>query len=76
MTGVNTGTKYFGGHSDLLCGVLVVKTIEEWKEVKFPPMVLDSLVSSRRRRTTVAPQPNIHGLYNGFPGIMVALTFA
>lgn len=26
-------TKYFGGHSDLLCGVLVVKTKEEWKEV-------------------------------------------
>ena len=27
------GTKYFGGHSDLLCGILVVKTIEEWKTV-------------------------------------------
>lgn len=28
------GTKYFGGHSDLLCGVLVVKTLEEWTEVR------------------------------------------
>lgn len=27
------GTKYFGGHSDLLCGVLVVKTLEEWNTV-------------------------------------------
>jgi len=28
-----SGTKYFGGHSDLLSGILVVKTIEEWKTV-------------------------------------------
>lgn len=28
------GTKYFGGHSDLLCGVLVVKTREEWDTVR------------------------------------------
>lgn len=27
------GTKYFGGHSDLLCGVLVVKSSEEWAKV-------------------------------------------
>lgn len=27
------GTKYFGGHSDLLCGVLVVGTEDHWKEV-------------------------------------------
>jgi len=27
---MHSGTKYFGGHSDLLCGVLVVKTREEW----------------------------------------------
>ena len=26
-------TKYLGGHSDLLAGVLVVKTVEEWKQV-------------------------------------------
>lgn len=27
---MHSGTKYFGGHSDLLCGVLVVKTLPEW----------------------------------------------
>ncbi|KAF8719139.1 hypothetical protein AX14_011400 [Amanita brunnescens Koide BX004] len=27
---LHSGSKYFGGHSDLLCGVLVVKTEEEW----------------------------------------------
>lgn len=27
---LHSGTKYFGGHSDLLCGVLVVKTLDEW----------------------------------------------
>lgn len=30
---LHSGTKYFGGHSDLLCGVLVVKTEDEWKQV-------------------------------------------
>lgn len=30
---MHSGTKYFGGHSDLLCGVLVVKTIDEWAKV-------------------------------------------
>jgi len=27
---MHSGTKYFGGHSDLLAGILVVKTKEEW----------------------------------------------
>ncbi|KAF9452457.1 cystathionine gamma-synthase [Macrolepiota fuliginosa MF-IS2] len=30
---MHSGTKYFGGHSDLLCGVLVVKTVEEWRQL-------------------------------------------
>lgn len=30
---VHSGSKYFGGHSDLLCGVIVVKTEDEWKQV-------------------------------------------
>ncbi|KZT24433.1 cystathionine gamma-synthase [Neolentinus lepideus HHB14362 ss-1] len=30
---MHSGTKYFGGHSDLLCGVLVVKTAEEWEKL-------------------------------------------
>ena len=29
----NTATKYFGGHSDLLAGILVVKTQEIWNQV-------------------------------------------
>ncbi|KAL1724100.1 Cys/Met metabolism PLP-dependent enzyme-domain-containing protein [Schizophyllum commune] len=30
---MHSGTKYFGGHSDLLCGMLVVKTQEEWEQL-------------------------------------------
>ncbi len=28
------GSKYLGGHSDLLCGVLVVKSADECREVR------------------------------------------
>ena len=35
-SGTLAGTKYFGGHSDLLCGVLVVKSFEEWSKVWIP----------------------------------------
>ncbi|KAL1755670.1 Cys/Met metabolism PLP-dependent enzyme-domain-containing protein [Schizophyllum commune] len=30
---MHSGTKYFGGHSDLLCGMLVVKTQGEWEQL-------------------------------------------
>ncbi|KDQ64871.1 hypothetical protein JAAARDRAFT_28520 [Jaapia argillacea MUCL 33604] len=30
---MHSGTKYFGGHSDLLCGVLVVKTQAQWEKL-------------------------------------------
>ncbi|KAI4526066.1 cystathionine gamma-synthase [Schizophyllum commune Tattone D] len=30
---MHSGTKYFGGHSDLLCGVLIVKTHEQWTKL-------------------------------------------
>ncbi|KAM5534316.1 hypothetical protein V8D89_012044 [Ganoderma adspersum] len=30
---MHSGTKYFGGHSDLLCGILVAPTLEKWKEL-------------------------------------------
>ncbi|TRM68035.1 Cys/Met metabolism PLP-dependent enzyme-domain-containing protein [Schizophyllum amplum] len=30
---MHSGTKYFGGHSDLLCGVLIVKTHEKWTKL-------------------------------------------
>ncbi|KAI6099918.1 cystathionine gamma-synthase [Pisolithus croceorrhizus] len=29
----HSGTKYFGGHSDLLCGILIVRTAEERKQM-------------------------------------------
>jgi len=27
---MHSGTKYFGGHSDLLCGVLIARALDEW----------------------------------------------
>ncbi|KAH7323298.1 cystathionine gamma-synthase [Rhizoctonia solani] len=30
---LHSATKYLGGHSDLLCGVLAVKDLEEWREL-------------------------------------------
>ncbi|KAH6915005.1 cystathionine gamma-synthase [Coprinopsis sp. MPI-PUGE-AT-0042] len=30
---MHSGTKYFGGHSDMLCGVLVVNTKPEWEKL-------------------------------------------
>ncbi|TFY83826.1 hypothetical protein EWM64_g191 [Hericium alpestre] len=30
---MHSATKYFGGHSDLLSGVLIVKTLDEWSEL-------------------------------------------
>lgn len=32
---LHSGSKYLGGHSDLLAGVLVVPTVAEWTEVSF-----------------------------------------
>ncbi|QRV87718.1 Cys/Met metabolism PLP-dependent enzyme [Ceratobasidium sp. AG-Ba] len=30
---LHSGTKYLGGHSDLLCGILAVKSLEEWRSL-------------------------------------------
>jgi len=30
---MHSGSKYFGGHSDLLCGILIVRSSEEWNEL-------------------------------------------
>jgi len=43
---LHSGTKYFGGHSDLLCGVLVVKTIDEWKKLWGMRTFLGSMMGS------------------------------
>ncbi|EMD40651.1 hypothetical protein CERSUDRAFT_111233 [Gelatoporia subvermispora B] len=43
---MHSGTKYFGGHSDLLCGVLVVKTQEEWTKLVEFRTFLGSMMGS------------------------------
>ncbi|KAI0082589.1 cystathionine gamma-synthase [Panus rudis PR-1116 ss-1] len=43
---LHSGTKYFGGHSDLLCGILVVKTLEEWKALWGTRTFLGSMMGS------------------------------
>ncbi|KAG6885209.1 hypothetical protein C0993_004891, partial [Termitomyces sp. T159_Od127] len=42
----HSGTKYFGGHSDLLCGVLIVKTLEEWNMLHHDRTFLGSMMGS------------------------------
>ncbi|KIY46637.1 cystathionine gamma-synthase [Fistulina hepatica ATCC 64428] len=43
---LHAATKYFGGHSDLLGGVLVVKTSEEWHELWHDRTFLGSMMGS------------------------------
>ncbi|CAL1701385.1 unnamed protein product [Somion occarium] len=43
---MHSGTKYFGGHSDLLCGVLVTKTREEWNQIWYMRTFLGSMMGS------------------------------
>ncbi|KAF5388095.1 hypothetical protein D9615_000305 [Tricholomella constricta] len=43
---MHSGTKYFGGHSDLLCGILVVKALEEWKALHHDRTFLGSMMGS------------------------------
>jgi cystathionine gamma-synthase len=43
---MHSGTKYFGGHSDLLCGVLVAKTAEEWKQLHHDRTYLGNTMGS------------------------------
>ncbi|KAG6902307.1 hypothetical protein C0995_001917 [Termitomyces sp. Mi166 len=42
----SVGTKYFGGHSDLLCGILVVKTLEEWNVLHRDRTFLGTMMGS------------------------------
>ncbi|KAG6813503.1 hypothetical protein H0H92_010528 [Tricholoma furcatifolium] len=42
----HSGTKYFGGHSDLLCGVLVVKDVEQWNVLHHDRTFLGSMMGS------------------------------
>ncbi|GBE79576.1 Uncharacterized trans-sulfuration enzyme [Sparassis crispa] len=43
---LHSGTKYFGGHSDLLCGVLIVPTVDEWKQLWQYRTFLGSMMGS------------------------------
>ncbi|TFK43631.1 Cys/Met metabolism PLP-dependent enzyme-domain-containing protein [Crucibulum laeve] len=43
---LHSGTKYFGGHSDLLCGMLVVKTLEEWNILHTDRCYLGNMMGS------------------------------
>jgi cystathionine beta-lyase/cystathionine gamma-synthase len=43
---LHSGTKYFGGHSDLLAGVLVVKTLDDWKTLHIDRTYLGSMMGS------------------------------
>ncbi|KAF8974209.1 Cys/Met metabolism PLP-dependent enzyme-domain-containing protein [Flammula alnicola] len=43
---LHSGTKYFGGHSDLLAGVLVVKTREDWNQLHSDRTFLGSMMGS------------------------------
>ncbi|KAL0949721.1 hypothetical protein HGRIS_009761 [Hohenbuehelia grisea] len=43
---LHSGTKYFGGHSDLLCGVLIVKTLDEWRTLHSDRTYLGSMMGS------------------------------
>ncbi|KAI0049632.1 cystathionine gamma-synthase [Auriscalpium vulgare] len=43
---LHSATKYFGGHSDLLGGVLVVKTPEEWGKLWMDRIALGSVLGS------------------------------
>ncbi|KJA29961.1 hypothetical protein HYPSUDRAFT_32000 [Hypholoma sublateritium FD-334 SS-4] len=43
---LHSGTKYFGGHSDLLAGVLVVKTLDEWNKLVADRIFLGNMMGS------------------------------
>ncbi|PBL02506.1 cystathionine gamma-synthase [Armillaria gallica] len=43
---LHSATKYFGGHSDLLGGVLVVKTLDEWTTLQHDRTYLGNVLGS------------------------------
>jgi len=43
---LHSGTKYFGGHSDLLCGILIVKTVEEREQLRKDRLFLGNVMGS------------------------------
>ncbi|KAK7031082.1 hypothetical protein VNI00_013686 [Paramarasmius palmivorus] len=43
---IHSGTKYFGGHCDLLCGVVIVKTEAEWKTLLHDRTYMGTMIGS------------------------------
>jgi cystathionine beta-lyase/cystathionine gamma-synthase len=43
---LHSATKYFGGHSDLLAGVLLVKSLEDWSKLHSDRTFLGSMMGS------------------------------
>ncbi|KAI9729315.1 MAG: hypothetical protein M1834_006986 [Cirrosporium novae-zelandiae] len=43
---MHAGTKYIGGHSDMLCGILAVKSVEWQKQLLLERLVLGSVMGS------------------------------
>ncbi|KIJ37385.1 hypothetical protein M422DRAFT_781742 [Sphaerobolus stellatus SS14] len=43
---MHSATKYLGGHSDLLAGVLVVKTVEEWRKLWYSRTYIGNVMGS------------------------------
>ena len=52
---MHSGTKYFGGHSNLLCGMPVVKTQEEWDRLQEQLKILEKL--DEDQLPNVSPEP-------------------
>ncbi|KIJ69056.1 hypothetical protein HYDPIDRAFT_105627 [Hydnomerulius pinastri MD-312] len=42
----HSGTKYFGGHSDLLCGIIIVKSAEEREELWHDRIYMGNMMGS------------------------------
>ncbi|OAX41723.1 cystathionine gamma-synthase [Rhizopogon vinicolor AM-OR11-026] len=43
---LHSGTKYFGGHSDLLCGIVIVRTEAECKELWYDRCYMGNMMGS------------------------------
>ncbi|EEB96462.1 hypothetical protein MPER_04401 [Moniliophthora perniciosa FA553] len=43
---VHSGTKYFGGHSDLLCGILVMQSEKEWSTLMTDRTYMGTMMGS------------------------------
>lgn len=73
VTKLFSGTKYFGGHSDLLCGVLIIKTAEEREEVSFSSNAFKPVLDNRR---LVMERPYSLGKCDGVTGLVASFAIS